>query len=388
MRRLPLLILLILTIVLIGIGARYAVPDLIPRLAGLLSPQATESSPGDGLATNTPDASPSPSSEFVLFPESPSPEVSEASATVPPTNGTETAPLVPLDTPSGGGVGQIAYVSEKSGVPQIYLINVDGTGEIPLTFTNDGACQPAWSPNGMQLMYTSPCHDNVEEYPGSGLWLISFDEDDNPSDPEPVPTGPGAGGDYDPAWAPDGERIAFTSRRDGRPQIYVVNVVDGSGLINLNDDKAFNRQPTWSPDGTRIAFTSSRGGVRKIWIMPATGGEEAQFAFGEGGEDTYADWSGDGELIVFQRREGSIPYLITVRFKEERYESRLCQSGRVSGYPMAEPDWSADGWWIIFETWPDGKNHNIGIVTNDCTEFTELTSVTARDYDPAWRPLP
>jgi Tol biopolymer transport system component len=167
-----------------------------------------------------------------------------------------------------------------------------------------------------------------------------------------------------------------------------VNVADGTGLINLNDDKAFNRQPTWSPDGTRLAFTSSRGGIRKIWIMPATGGEEAQFAFGEGGEDTYADWSGDGELITFQRREGSYPYLITVQFKQERYESRLCQSGKVSGYPMAEPAWSPDGWWIIFETWPDGKNHNIGIVTNDCTEFTELTFDTARDYDPAWRPLP
>jgi dipeptidyl aminopeptidase/acylaminoacyl peptidase len=168
-----------------------------------------------------------------------------------------------------------------------------------------------------------------------------------------------------------------------------VNVVDGTGLINLNDDVAFNRQPTWSPDGTRLVFTSSRGGIRKIWIMPATGGEqEVQFAFGEGGEDTYADWSRDGELIVFEREEGAFPYLITVQFKEERFESRLCQSGKVSGYPMAEPAWSPDGWWIIFETWPDGKNHNIGIVTNDCTEFTELTSDAARDYDPAWRPLP
>jgi serine/threonine protein kinase len=388
LRRLPLFILLALTIVLIGIGARYAVPDLIPRLAGLFSPKTTESSPVGVLETNTPETSPSPSNDFNLFPESPSPEASEAPTEVPPANGTQTALFVPLDTPQGGGVGQIAYVSEKSGFPQIYLINVDGTGEMQLTFTNDGACQPAWSPNGMQLVYTSPCQANVEQYPGSGLWLISFDEDDNPSDPEPVPTGPGAGGDYDPAWAPDGERIAFTSRRDGIPQIYVVNVADGTGLINLNDNKAFNRQPTWSPDGTRLAFTSSRGEIRKIWIMPATGGEEAQFAYGEGAEDTYADWSGDGELIVFQRREGSIPYLITGRFKQERYESRLCQSGKVSGYPMAEPDWSPDGWLIIFETWPDGKNHNIGIVTNDCTEFTELTFDPARDYDPAWRPLP
>ena len=388
LRRLPLLILLALTIVLVGIGARFVVPDLIPRLAGLFSPKTAEPSLVGVLETNTPEASPSPSSEFSIFPESPSPEVSEAPTVAPPANGTETVTLVPLDTPQGGGVGQIAYVSEKSGVPQIYLINVDGTGDLQLTFTNDGACQPAWSPNGMQLVFTSPCQGNVEEYPGSGLWLMSFDEDDNPSDSEPVPTGPGAGGDYDPAWAPDGERIAFTSRRDGIPQIYVVVVEDGTGLRNLNDDLAFNRQATWSPDGTRLAFTSSRGGIREIWIMPATGGEEAQFTYGEGAEDSYADWFGDGELILFQRRDRTFPYLVQAQFKQQGLESKFCQTGKVSGYPMGEPDWSPDGWWIVFETWPDGKNHNIGIVTNDCTEFTELTFNTAQDYDPAWRPLP
>jgi Tol biopolymer transport system component len=122
--------------------------------------------------------------------------------------------------------------------------------------------------------------------------------------------------------------------------------------------------------------------------MPATGGEEAQVTFGEGAEDSYADWSVDGELILFQRRDRTIPYLVQAQFKQQGVESKFCQTGKVSGYPMAEPDWSPDGWWSVFETWPDGNNHNIGIVTNDCTEFTEITFDTARDYDPAWRPLP
>jgi Tol biopolymer transport system component len=53
---------------------------------------------------------------------------------------------------------------------------------------------------------------------------------------------------------------------------------------------------------------------------------------------------------------------------------------------MAEPDWSTDGKWIVFETWPTGLTHDIGIISSSCTNFTLLTEDVARDFDAAWRP--
>lgn len=61
-----------------------------------------------------------------------------------------------------------------------------------------------------------------------------------------------------PAWSPDGQRIAFTSSRDGNNEIYVVNV-DNSNLHRLTDHPANDFAPTWSPDGEKIAFLSDRG---------------------------------------------------------------------------------------------------------------------------------
>jgi Tol biopolymer transport system component len=53
---------------------------------------------------------------------------------------------------------------------------------------------------------------------------------------------------------------------------------------------------------------------------------------------------------------------------------------------MADPDWSPDGRWLVFETWPDGKDHNIAIMTSTCTNYAVLTQDPGLDFDPAWRP--
>jgi len=387
LRRLPILLLLVITLALIVVGATSVVPDLGPRLAALFAPSTAEPTSSDLQVTDTVEVQPTPTSDFALFPTTPSPEVSEEPILAPTLVGTATPTKPPTATPQGGGVGQIAYVSEKGGNPQIYLINVDGTGERQLTNRKEGACQPAWSSNGLQLVFTSPCQGEAEEYPGSSLWLISFDEEDNISDPIPLQTLPGGGGDYDPAWAPGGERIAFTSRRDGRPQVYIMNL-DGTGLVNLNQDLAYNRQPAWSPDGKQILFTTSRAGNNEIWVMPDYGGDEAPFSRSGGRDDSHADWSGDGELILFQRKIGHIPILVAARFRDQgRIDFRICPEGRYAGYPMEEPRWSPDGNWIVFETWPDGRNHNIAFITWSCTDFTEITNHPAEDFDPAWRPM-
>ncbi len=66
----------------------------------------------------------------------------------------------------------------------------------------------------------------------------------------------------EPEWSPDGTKIAWTSRRDGNDEVYVMNA-DGSGRTNLTNNPAADSHPTWSPDGTQIAFASARDGATR-----------------------------------------------------------------------------------------------------------------------------
>jgi TolB protein len=73
-----------------------------------------------------------------------------------------------------------------------------------------------------------------------------------------------------PAWSPDGSKIAFTSSRDGNPEIYVMNR-DGSGVQRLTNHPSIDTTPTWSPAGSQIAFVSDRTGSPQIYIMNVDG---------------------------------------------------------------------------------------------------------------------
>jgi serine/threonine protein kinase len=392
-RRVGCLLVLLLLLLFAGgtLGAVYYQPALVDQgmsvlgavIPALQTPTQTNTATvegsrpiaGNNAATPTENAQANPSQPISL-PASPSaPAVTRRPTQTP--RPTETP--IPTSTPVGGGKGQIAFASDRSGLPQIWLMNAGGTGHKQITEMDEGACQPSWSPDGGRLVFISPCAFNQEIYPGASLFIINADG----TNLTPLPTIPG--GDFDPVWSPDGTRIAFTSVRDfNRAQIYVINLEDET-VRSLSANKVRDSQPTWHPDGSRIAFISTRRGPFQIWTMKDDGTEPEILSRSGSLKNTHPVWAPDGQLILFTQSEvlGGVPRLVAGRFDGETYmETKLVPDAT----PMREGAFSPDGFWLAYESWPEGGNHDIFIMTPNGMARQNLTDDPAFDFDPAWRP--
>jgi Tol biopolymer transport system component len=103
---------------------------------------------------------------------------------------------------------------------------------------------------------------------------------------------------YNPAWSPKGDWIAFTSERAGSADIYRVHH-DGTGVERLMDSPAFDDQAAFSPDRNCIAFVTTRAtGRANLWILDVQTHNATPLTAGDGGDFRPA-WSPDGEQLLF-----------------------------------------------------------------------------------------
>lgn len=287
----------------------------------------------------------------------------------------------PSPTAQGGGTGQLAFASNRSGQFQIYVVDLSAPDEVgQLTDLDAGACQPDWSPDGSQLVFISPCTQNKDAYDGSFLYVVSSEGGE--------PQALGVEG-YDPAWAPDGNRIATTVMEGGtRPQIYLYDLESGS-FGNLSNTSAHEFMPAWSPDGNLIAFVNTSSGQRQIYTIDING-ENRQF-FSRSGDrsNAYPSWTPDGLAILFVQSplSGGIPSLQIASWEEGG--SARGQDERAlapTSMPTREADISPDGLWLAFSSNPGGANHDIYIVGFGGGTAMQITSDEGLDVDPSWRP--
>jgi Tol biopolymer transport system component len=196
------------------------------------------------------------------------------------------------------------------------------------------------------------------------------------------------GGDFDPSWSPDGEDIIFTSVRErGIPQIFIMHLADRS-VERLSAGDKRDLQPSWSVDGGQIVFVTTRNGPYQVWIMNADGSSPLRFSSSGGKKDTYPVVSPDGQVIVFTQSEteNGVPRLYAARFPDgAATEFRVYQG--AGNIPMRKADYSPDGFWLALESWPDGVNHDIYVMTSNGAERTPVTTDPAFDFDPDWRPI-
>jgi Tol biopolymer transport system component len=357
----------------------------------LQTPTAT---PTPELANETPAVDLSATGEADMASSTPDEVVAvlpTATATLLPTETASPTPtvtltpqptLAPTATPVGGGFGQIAFASNRTGLPQIWIMNGDGSEKRQITDTEQGACQPSWSPDGMQIVFISPCDNHREVYTGSSLFIVNADG----TGLAPLPTV--GGGDYSPAWSPDGKKIVFTSLRNkGTPSIYILNLEDRSVEL-IMDSERWDLQPSWSADGDQIIYISTQNGPYQIWIMNLDGTSSQRFSSSGGKKNTYPVWSPDEQLIVYTQSEteNGIP-----RLSAARYPDGAASEFRVYPFagniPMRKADFSPDGFWLVLESWPDGVNHDIYVMTPNGAERIQLTTDPALDFDPDWRPI-
>jgi TolB protein len=167
------------------------------------------------------------------------------------------ADIEPAWSPTGA---QIVFTSDQAGNFDIWVIS--SSGGTPTQITTDQAFDggPGWSPDGSQIVF----HSSRGESPDWGIWIM-------PSTGGQATTlAVNAAIDLEPVWSPNDDRIAFRSDRSGNDDIWVVPASDGIPVqMTTHPD---DRQPAWSPDGSQIAFQSNRGGDWDIWIMPSSGG--------------------------------------------------------------------------------------------------------------------
>ena len=200
------------------------------------------------------------------------------------------------------------YSSDQSGNFDLYLQRVGGKN--PTNLTKDSTAddsQPAFSPDGERIAFRSerePSGVYIMGATGENLRLV-------------------ADGGFHPSWSPDGKEIAYSLKGRNEPdvrnnvpsQIRVVNVESGARRLLCELDAM---QPAWSPHGARIAFWFMPQSVGRsdVATIPSAGGEPVVVT-----QDATTNWnpvwSPDGRYLYFVSDKGGSMSLWRVRVEEE-----------------------------------------------------------------------
>ena len=291
--------------------------------------------------------------------------------------------------------GRIAFASER----EIFLMNSDGSGLVQLTYSASDVFnyQPALSPDGTRVAFAtfqgSQAGIKIIDVDGSGLRTLTTNNFTR---------------DSEPAWSPDGQKIAFVrgfdptsegvaNLSDCAPARIYVTEADGvfTNPINLTPDQNAT-DPAWSPDGTRIAFASNLDGNYDIYSMASDGTDVQQLTQTDEQEAEPA-WSPDGKWIAYA--SGYLGAKVTCGFMHTGRDSEPIPTVHPDIYVMSndggnqtrltetennlEPTWSPDATSLAFVSYSEDAWEICVLDPAHKTPFC-ITSDSGFKSSPSW----
>lgn len=218
--------------------------------------------------------------------------------------------------------GLIAFQSSRDGNFEIYVMNLDGTGQRRITNSPSNDISPSLSPDDTTLLFASD---------RSGNWEI-YEVRTVGGEPRALTTGQGA--NSAPSWAMGGTKVLFVSTRDAiNGELYLMNP-DGSGVQRVTRDSLVKDTPIMTPDGHSILMTVTEHGRRGIALVSLPGGQVRVLTSLDHNSMDPAP-SADGTTVAFASdREGRFQiYTMTVQGEDVR---RLTADASDTGQP----------WWV------------------------------------------
>lgn len=276
----------------------------------------------------------------------------------------------------GGGIPGIAetkiyYVKIGDGGKEIWEMDYDGANQHAITHLGSISLSPRVSPDNSRLAFSSLTHEGFE----IKMYSLLLGRQVNFA---------GAGGtNVSPAWAPDGQHVAYSSSRGGDPDIWVSNA-DGSAAHKITSFRGPDVSPVWNPrTGAQIAWISGRSGLPQLYIMDADGSGVQRLT--DGGYATSPSWSPNGQFVTFawDRKYGpGAPGgqdIYVMEIASKKWIQLTHDGGRCDF-----PSWSPDGRHIVFANSPDGRGAHTRIMTMNADGSNKRALTSSGGDMPNW----
>ncbi len=274
--------------------------------------------------------------------------------------------LLTLTGDEGDFNTKIAFVMKKQSRSDLYAVNYDGSDIKPITSHQSIVVAPRWSPDGQYMAFTSYRGGRPEVYlyslkTGKERKVAAF-----------------KGLNLCGAFSPDSKKLLLTLSKDENEEIYVLDI-ESMQITRLTRNYAIDVSPTWSPDGKRIAFVSNRSGSPQVFVMDADGNNAKRITF-EGNYNTSPSWSPRGGRIAY---EGLINHRYQI-FTVDEEGGNLLQL-TFDHADNEYPSWSPSGRQIAFSSKQDSK-HRICIMNFNGLNIRVLKESKEPIVMPSWSP--